>query len=221
MKLAKELESSVTSDLDRIQELAPHCSELTDNIRINVAGQLTAMISLIEKKNRCNQIGFNPSNKFHYFGPEQSQNVLVFILSATKRPNTTRAVAKYAVVWGPSHQLNIARQNPLPLKNRSNTSLLGVLAALHQANVLKFRRITVMINSPGVKSLVEKLPLLHAQNYVNDNGQHVDHHDILILIHKITTDGKIKVNFLLPVPDPPLDELYYTLQDEARNLVDA
>ena len=148
------------------------------------------------------------------------QNVLVYIMAVTKQPNTTRSVAKYAVVWAEAHTLNITRHNPLPAKTRTNTALLGVLAALHQANVLKFRRLTVMINSPGVKTLVEKLPLLQAQNFVDDNGIRVEHYEILTLIYKILNDGKIDISFLLPVPDEPLDELYYSLQDEARNLVD-
>ena len=218
MKLANDLENTVTADLDRIQELAPQCSEFTNNIRINVSGQVSSMIALIEEKKRSNEIAINKSNKFHYMGP--GQNVLVYIMAVTKQPNTTRSVAKYAVVWAEAHTLNITRHNPLPAKTRTNTALLGVLAALHQANVLKFRRLTVMINSPGVKTLVEKLPLLQAQNFVDDNGIRVEHYEILTLIYKILNDGKIDISFLLPVPDEPLDELYYSLQDEARNLVD-
>ena len=218
MKLANDLENTVTADLDRIQELAPQCSEFTNNIRINVSGQVSSMIALIEEKKRSNEIAINKSNKFHYMGP--GQNVLVYIMAVTKQPNTTRFVAKYAVVWAEAHTLNITRHNPLPAKTRTNTALLGVLAALHQANVLKFRRLTVMINSPGVKALVEKLPLLQAQNFVDDNGIRVEHYEILTLIYKILNDGKIDISFLLPVPDEPLDELYYSLQDEARNLVD-
>ena len=218
MKLANDLENTVTADLDRIQELAPQCSEFTNNIRINVSGQVSSMIALIEEKKRSNEIAINKSNKFHYMGP--GQNVLVYIMAVTKQPNTTRSVAKYAVVWAEAHTLNITRHNPLPAKTRTNTALLGVLAALHQANVLKFRRLTVMINSPGVKALVEKLPLLQAQNFVDDNGIRVEHYEILTLIYKILNDGKIDISFLLPVPDEPLDELYYSLQDEARNLVD-
>ena len=218
MKLANDLENTVTADLDKIQELAPQCSEFTNNIRINVSGQVSSMIALIEEKKRSNEIAINKSNKFHYMGP--GQNVLVYIMAVTKQPNTTRSVAKYAVVWAEAHTLNITRHNPLPAKTRTNTALLGVLAALHQANVLKFRRLTVMINSPGVKTLVEKLPLLQAQNFVDDNGIRVEHYEILTLIYKILNDGKIDISFLLPVPDEPLDELYYSLQDEARNLVD-
>ena len=218
MKLANDLENTVTADLDRIQELAPQCSEFTNNIRINVSGQVSSMIALIEEKKRSNEIAINKSNKFHYMGP--GQNVLVYIMAVTKQPNTTRSVAKYAVVWAEAHTLNITRHNPLPAKTRTNTALLGVLAALHQANVLKFRRLTVMINSPGVKTLVEKLPLLQAQNFLDDNGIRVEHYEILTLIYKILNDGKIDISFLLPVPDEPLDELYYSLQDEARNLVD-
>ena len=218
MKLANDLENTVTADLDRIQELAPQCSEFTNNIRINVSGHVSSMIALIEEKKRSNEIAINKSNKFHYMGP--GQNVLVYIMAVTKQPNTTRSVAKYAVVWAEAHTLNITRHNPLPAKTRTNTALLGVLAALHQANVLKFRRLTVMINSPGVKTLVEKLPLLQAQNFVDDNGIRVEHYEILTLIYKILNDGKIDISFLLPVPDEPLDELYYLLQDEARNLVD-
>ena len=218
MKLANDLENTVTADLDRIQELAPQCSEFTNNIRINVSGQVSSMIALIEEKKRSNEIAINKSNKFHYMGP--GQNVLVYIMAVTKQPNTTRSVAKYAVVWAEAHTLNITRHNSLPAKTRTNTALLGVLAALHQANVLKFRRLTVMINSPGVKTLVEKLPLLQAQNFVDDNGIRVEHYEILTLIYKILNDGKIDISFLLPVPDEPLDELYYSLQDEARNLVD-
>ena len=218
MKLANDLENTVTPDLDRIQELAPQCSEFTNNIRINVSGQVSSMIALIEEKKRSNEIAINKSNKFHYMGP--GQNVLVYIMAVTKQPNTTRSVAKYAVVWAEAHTLNITRHNSLPAKTRTNTALLGVLAALHQANVLKFRRLTVMINSPGVKTLVEKLPLLQAQNFVDDNGIRVEHYEILTLIYKILNDGKIDISFLLPVPDEPLDELYYSLQDEARNLVD-
>ena len=218
MKLANDLENTVTADLDRIQELAPQCSEFTNNIRINVSGQVSSMIALIEEKKRSNEIAINKSNKFHYMGP--GQNVLVYIMAVTKQPNTTRSVAKYAVVWAEAHTLNITRHNPLPAKTRTNTALLGVLASLHQANVLKFRRLTVMINSPGVKTLVEKLPLLQAQNFVDDNGIRVEHYEILTLIYKILNDGKIDISFLLPVPDEPLDELYYSLQDEARNLVD-
>ena len=194
-KLAKDLECTVTSDLDRIQELAPGCSEYTDNIRIHLAGQISAMVALVEEKGRSNKIRLNLSNKFHYVGSNQRQNVLVFIMAVTKRPNTTRAVAKYAVVWGQAHQLNITRQNPLPAKSRTNTSLLGILAALHQANVLKFRRLTVMINSPGVKALVDRLPLLHAQNFLDDNGLQIEHYEVLTLIHKILNDGKIKIHF--------------------------
>ena len=220
LKLAKDLESTVTADLDRIQEIAPECSELTDNIRINLAGQISSMVALIDEKARSNEIGLNLSNKFHFVGPEQRQNALVFIMAVTKRPNTTQALAKYAVVWGNAHQLNITKNNPLPSKNRNNTALLGILAALHQANVLKFRRLTIMINNPGAKALVERLPLLHAQNFIDDNGTQIDHYEILVLIHKVVNEGKIKVSFLLPVPDQPLNELYYTLQDEARNLVD-
>ena len=220
MKLVKNLENTVTADLDRIQEIAPETSEFTDNIRINMCGQISSMVALIEQRSRSNEIELNLSNKFHFVGPEQRQNVLVFIMAVTKRPNTTQAVAKYAVVWGNAHQLNITKNNSLPAKNRSNTSLLGILAALHQANVLKFRRLTIMINNPGAKALVEKLPLLHAQSFIDDNGVQIDHHEILVLIHKVMNEGKIKVSFLLPVPDQPLNELYYSLQDEARNLVD-
>ena len=220
MKLAKDLENTVTADLDRIQEIAPQCCEYTNSIRINVAGQISSMIALIEEKQRSNEIALIKSNMFHYIGSEHRQNVLVYILAVTKQPNTIRAVAKYAVVWAEAHSLNIIRHNPLPAKTRTNTALLGVLAALHQANVLKFRRITVMINSPGVKALVEKLPLRQAQNFVDDNGIKIEHYEILTLIYKILNDGKIDISFLLPVPDQPLDELYYLLQDEARNLVD-
>ena len=220
MKLAKDLENTVTADLDRIQEIAPQCCEYTNSIRINVAGQISSMIALIEEKQRSNEIALIKSNMFHYIGSEHRRNVLVYILAVTKQPNTIRAVAKYAVVWAEAHSLNIIRHNPLPAKTRTNTALLGVLAALHQANVLKFRRITVMINSPGVKALVEKLPLRQAQNFVDDNGIKIEHYEILTLIYKILNDGKIDISFLLPVPDQPLDELYYLLQDEARNLVD-
>ena len=75
MKLAKDLESTVTVDLDRIQEIAPECSEFTDNIRINLAGQISSMVALIEERGRSNEIGLNLSNKFHFVGPEQRQNV--------------------------------------------------------------------------------------------------------------------------------------------------
>ena len=77
-----------------------------------------------------------------------------------------------------------------------------------------------MINNPGAKALVEKLPLLHAQNFIDDNGAQIENYEILALIHKVMNEGKINVSFLLPVPDQPLNELYYSLQDEARNLVD-
>ena len=36
MKLVKNLENTVTADLDRIQEIAPETSEFTDNICINI-----------------------------------------------------------------------------------------------------------------------------------------------------------------------------------------
>ena len=91
MKLANDLENTVTADLDRIQELAPQCSEFTNNIRINVSGQVSSMIALIEEKKRSNEIAINKSNKFHYIGP--GQNVLVYIMAVTKQPNTTRSVA--------------------------------------------------------------------------------------------------------------------------------
>ena len=220
IKIAKDLESTVTVDLDRIQEIAPQCSEYTNSIRINVAGQISSMIALIEEKQRSNEIALIKSNMFHYIGSEHRQNVLVYILAVTKQPNTIRAVAKYAVVWAEAHSLNIIRHNPLPAKTRTNTALLGVLAALHQANVLKFRRVTVMINSPGVKALIEKLPLLQAQNFLDDNGTRVEHFEILTHIAGVLKDGRIDIGFLLPVPQEPLDELYYSLQDEARSLVD-
>ena len=220
MNIAKDLEKTVTCDLDRIQELAPNCSEYIDNIRINLGGQISAMTALIEEKHRINEINLNGSNKFHLVGPEHCQNVLVFLLAGVRRPNTTLATAKYAVVWGPAHQLNITRQNPLPAKNRTNTSLLALLTCLHQASVLKFRRITIMVNSPKVKSLIENLPLLHVQNFLNDNGLPVQHHEILTLILKILRDEKIRVEFMLPVPNPPLDAIYYSLQAAARILVD-
>ena len=220
IKIARDLEISVTADLDRIQEIAPQCSEYTNSIRINVAGQITSMIALIEKKQRSNEIALSKSNMFHYIGPEQRQNVLVYIMAVSKQPNTTRAVAKYAVVWAEDHSLNITRHNPLPAKNRTNTALLGVLASLHQANVLKFRRVTIMINSPGVKALIEKLPLLQAQNFLDDNGIKIEHWEILTHIAGVLKDGRIDIDFLLPVPEEPLDELYYSLQDKARSLVD-
>ena len=220
IRIARDLESTVTADLDRIQEIAPQCCEYTNSIRINVSGQISSMIALIEEKQRSNEIALIKSNMFHYIGSEQRQNVLVYIMAVTKQPNTIRAVAKYAVVWAEAHSLNITRHNPLPAKTRTNTALLGVLAALHQANVLKFRRITVMINSPGVKALIEKLPLLQAQNFLDDNGTRIEHWEILTHIAGVLKDGRIDIGFLLPVPEEPLDELYYSLQDKARSLVD-
>ena len=77
-----------------------------------------------------------------------------------------------------------------------------------------------MINSPGVKALIEKLPLLQAQNFLDDNGARVEHFEILTHIAGVLKDGRIDIGFLLPVPQEPLDELYYSLQDEARSLVD-
>ena len=56
LKLAKDLESTVTTDLDRIQEMAPECSEFTDNIRINLAGQISSMVALIDERGRTQPV---------------------------------------------------------------------------------------------------------------------------------------------------------------------
>ena len=215
-KLATELEALVTADLDRLQEVAPSCHELIDNIRLNTSGHLSAMTALVQDKVRIGTMSIKDKNKFEKLGSE----TLVLVMGSIKFPNTSRSRARFATVWGTDHELNVARDNILPVKTRNNSVLLAILACLNQAAVIKFRKICIMLNSPRIKNIIESLDLISLQEYKDDSGNLVPDHSILKMIHSIMQDNKISLSFQLAIPDPPLNEIYYSFQQTARGIID-
>ena len=72
INLARELEKLVNEDIERIIEICPSAHEHTDNIKLNVAGQLSAMACLIEDKIRLREIKIKEQNKFQKIEQETS-----------------------------------------------------------------------------------------------------------------------------------------------------
>ena len=214
--LAKELEKLVNEDIERIVEVCPSVHEHTDNIKLNVAGQLSAMSCLIEDKIRLREIKIKDQNKFQ----KVDQEIVVFVMGSVKHPNTNRVKSRFSVVWGSQHQINVVRDNILSIKTRNNSTLLAVLACLNQAVPLKFKKLCLMMNNPKVKNLLDSIDLINIQGFKNEDGNLIEDHELLKMIYAIVSEHCIQLNVKLAVPEPPYDEIFYEFQQAARALID-
>lgn len=179
--------------------MCPSAHEYTDNIKLNMAGQLSAMSCLIENKIRLREIKLKNQNKFQKI----DQEIVVFVMGSVKHPSTPRVKSRFAVVWGSQHEINVVRDNILPVKTRNNSTLLAVLACLNQAVPLKFK------NSPKIKNFLDSILLINLQEYKNEDGNTVEDHEILRMIHIIMSEHNICLSVRLAVPEPPYEGIFY------------
>ena len=179
--------------------MCPSAHEYTDNIKLNMAGQLSAMTCRIEDKIRLREIKIKNQNKFQKI----DQEIVVFVMGSVKRPSTPRVKSRFAVVWGSQHEINVVRDNILPVKTRNNYTLLAVLACLNQAVPLKFK------NSPKIKNFLDSILLINLQEYKNEDETTVEDHEILRMIHIIMSEHNICLSVRLAVPEPPYEGIFY------------
>ena len=83
-EIFRQLEDSVQEDLNNIQAISngSEVDELTDNIRINISAQISAVKMLIEDKARLREIRFRSENKMHMINGNQN---LCLILGTANR----------------------------------------------------------------------------------------------------------------------------------------
>jgi flagellar biosynthesis protein FliQ len=181
IRLSREIEDAVVSDLDRICELSgsPVISQLSDEIRMNVSSMLTEMRFYITNKVRLKELVTRTTSEIIRLNSVP----VVFIIGKVTQPGTARPKAMAGVYWNEDHALNTCIVNPTNSKTLVSSNLVAILVATTQIQELGGKAIHILTTSPTVKSIIDHLPLTHIQGYKDTNRQAVPNASILKKIY--------------------------------------
>ena len=215
VRITSELETSTTSDLDAICEIAnsPCVAELSDNIKLNISAWVTEIKTLIENKVRLRELSIRPDN--HFLKAHGRIAVGVFGTIRNIRSTLGSRGAGY-ISWNKLHKLNVHIDNTMTVKSHNSSTDLALLALLHQANEIKLKRVHIFTASPHLNNMVENLNLFHLQNYQDQRGIDISNKLVWKKIYEAIKERDIILSFTFPPIPQPLSETYETLISTAK-----
>ena len=177
IRLSREIEDAVVSDLDRICEISGSVvvSQLSDEIRMNVSSMLTEMRFHITNKVRLRELVTRTTSEIIRFNLVP----VVFIIGKVSQPGTAMPKAMAGVYWNEDHALNTCIVNPTNSKTLVSSNLVAILVAATQVLELGGKAIHILTSSPTIKKIIDHLPLTHIQGYKDTNSQAVPNSFIL------------------------------------------
>ena len=183
IRLSRELENSVISDLDKICELSGNVdvSQLSDEIRMNLSSMLTEMRFHISNKIRLREIATRATTEIIRF----NMIPVVYTIGKVTQPGTAVAKAMAGAVWNEDHALNTFISNPTNNKTLVSSNLVAILIAATQVIELGGKAIHILTASPTIKKIIEHIPLTHVQGYLDNNSQIVPNAAILKKLHEL------------------------------------
>ena len=108
------------------------------------------------------------------------------------------------------------------MKTKESSTLLALLALCNQLVQLKLFKARILTSSSSaalhLKKTTENLAIFHANGYTDEQRAPIRYEQIIKLIYKIITENKLVISF--SEPNPPLADLYSTMLDTARGMVE-